>query len=668
MNLAAMMLATASILASPAMIGDDPPRPDRLVTSFEGRDWGDWTAEGEAFADGPSRPKVDRVGLRGDTLADSFAGDDAKRGTLTSPAFAIERDHLALLIGGGERPEGLGAELLIDGEAVRSATGHNDGALRWASWDVREFNGRSAQVRIVDQADGEWGHVLVDEIIQTDQPRSGSGAWRLEEYRRSDHYLGERYRPQYHFSPELNWTNDPNGLVFFEGEYHLFYQHNPLGNTWGHMSWGHAVSPDLLHWEHLPIALREEYGVMIFSGSAVVDVDNTSGFGVGDEPPLVAIYTGHGDGRQTQDIAYSNDRGRSWTKYGGNPVLDLGMADFRDPKVFRHLETDRWVMVVSLANEKRLQFYASENLKDWTFLSEFGPAGVAEKPNWECPDLFPLAIEGEPGEVRWLLETDIGGGAIAGGSGGEYFVGTFDGTRFVPDSPESQWVDHGRDFYAPVSWSGIPEADGRRIWIGWMNNWETANVPTQPWRGSMSLPRSLSLRRTPDGLRLVQHPIQELESLRRDHVHLEDRTLDNGALVLPIDGQQLEVKAEFESIDAAEFGVRVLRGPVEATVVGIDAAHSSLFVDRNRSGDVAFHDRFAGRHDGPIRLEGGRARLHLFVDASSVEVFGDDGLTVITDRVFPDPESRGVELFATGGRARLVSLDAWTLAPASPTR
>ena len=311
MRPATLPIGLLLLLVAAPTPADETPRPDLLVSSFEGRDWGGWTAEGEAFADGPSWPSGDLVGLRGDTLADSLTGDDTKTGTLTSPEFVIERDHLALLIGGGARPGGLGAELRIDDAAVRSASGRDDGALRWASWDVREFEGRSARVRIVDGAAGEWGHILVDEIVQTDQPRSGSGAWRLEEYRRSDHYLAERYRPRYHFSPELNWTNDPNGLVFFEGEYHLFYQHNPLGNRWGHMSWGHAVSPDLLHWEHLPIALREEYGAMIFSGSAVVDSGNTSGFGLGDEPPLVAIYTGHGDGRQTQDVAYSKGLGRN---------------------------------------------------------------------------------------------------------------------------------------------------------------------------------------------------------------------------------------------------------------------------------------------------------------------------------------------------------------------
>ena len=222
---------------------------------------------------------------------------------------------------------------------------------------------------------------------------------------------------------------------------------------------------------------------------------------------MVAIYTGHGLGKQTQDIAYSNDRGRTWTKYTGNPVIDKNEADFRDPKVFWHEPTNRWIMVVSMAVDKYVEFYASEDLKKWTYLSRFGPAGVKEKPNWECPDLFELPIEGSSGETKWVLEVDIGNGSVAGGSGGEYFVGHFDCTQFRCDHElsKSQWVDFGRDFYAPVSFSDIPESDGRRIWIGWMNNWETNLVPTRPWRSAMSIPRTLGLRKRGKEHVLVQN-------------------------------------------------------------------------------------------------------------------------------------------------------------------
>ena len=226
----------------------------------------------------------------------------------------------------------------------------------------------------------------------------------------------EPLRPQFHFTPASNFMNDPNGLVYYKGEYHLFYQHNPFGQTWGHMSWGHAVSRDLLHWEHLPVALREEGGVMIFSGSAVVDRENSSGFcqaDGADRSCLVAIYTGHGLGKQTQNLAYSNDRGRTWTKYAGNPVIDLGLKDFRDPKVFWHEPTRRWVMVTVLADQHKVRFFGSADLKRWERLSDFGPAG-ATGGVWECPDLFALSVDGDPARTKWVLDVDINPGGDCG--------------------------------------------------------------------------------------------------------------------------------------------------------------------------------------------------------------------------------------------------------------
>jgi len=233
-------------------------------------------------------------------------------------------------------------------------------------------------------------------------------------------------RPVLHFTPPKNWTNDPNGLIWLDGEYHLFYQYNPQGDQWGHMSWGHAVSKDLFAWEHLPVAIPESDGVMAFSGTAVFDRSNTSGFGTAEHPPLVAVYTGHDERaqRQRQNLAYSTDHGRTFTKYAGNPVIDLNVQDFRDPKVFWHAPTKRWIMVVSLAAEKRALFYASEDLKKWTKLSEFGPAGRRDVPNWECPDFFELPVGGNAADTRWVLVINVGGNGPVGGSGCEYFVGS----------------------------------------------------------------------------------------------------------------------------------------------------------------------------------------------------------------------------------------------------
>ncbi len=245
----------------------------------------------------------------------------------------------------------------------------------------------------------------------------------------------EPYRPQFHFTPKINWTNDPNGLVYHDGEWHLFYQYNPFGDLWGHMSWGHAVSTDLLRWKHLEVALPEEDGFMIYSGSAVVDKDNTSGFGRGGKPPLVAIYTSRTESDQHQSIAYSLDRGRTWTKYSGNPVIDIDEAAFRDPKVFWHRQTKKWVMAVVLADRRKVRFYGSPDLKAWEHLSDFGPAGAYPVANWECPDLFELPVEGEPGGAKWIFQVDSGRGHPWQGSGCQYFVGEFDGRTFRNDNP-----------------------------------------------------------------------------------------------------------------------------------------------------------------------------------------------------------------------------------------
>lgn len=496
----------------------------------------------------------------------------------------------------------------------------------------------------------------------------------------------ERYRPQYHFTPATNWMNDPNGMVYLDGEYHLFYQHNPFGNTWGHMSWGHAVSPDLVHWRHLPIAIPEADSVMAFSGSAVVDWHNTSGFGVGGRPPLVAVYTGHRTDRksQSQYLAYSTDRGRTWTRYAGNPVLDIGSAEFRDPKVFWHEASRKWVMVTVLSTEHRVRLWGSPDLKHWTQLSDFGPR-AAVGGVWECPDLFELPVDGNSANTRWVLIVNLNPGGIAGGSGGQYFVGRFDGTRFTPErggvpaakageAPDTAandaalWLDYGKDFYAGVTWSDVPRADGRRILLGWMNNWQYANeIPTAPWRSAMSVPRAVALRTTPQGIRLVQQPVAELERLRGERQLVAARAIPEGTTSLSpqVAGKALEIVAELEAGSATEFGLEVRTGDGEKTVVGVDPRGGQLFVDRTRSGDVGFHKDFAtGRQSAPLPIERGRVRLRVLVDWSSVEVFAADGRVAITDQIFPSPSSDGVALYAKGGTARLVSLQAWPLASA----
>lgn len=479
----------------------------------------------------------------------------------------------------------------------------------------------------------------------------------------------EPYRPQFHFTPAQNWMNDPNGLVYHDGEYHLFYQHNPFGDTWGHMSWGHAVSEDLVHWEHLPVALAEENNVMIFSGSAVVDHNNTSGFGSEENPPMVAIYTGHHTDQELQDqrIAYSTDNGRSWTKYEGNPVLDEDMENFRDPKVMWHQETGQWIMVVALPTEYKVRFYASDNLKEWEMLSEFGPSG-ATGGIWECPDLFWLPVEGEEGEGRWVLQVDLNPGGPFGGSASQYFIGDFDGTTFTQDPDtegQTRWVDYGKDFYAVQSYDNIPEDDGRRIWISWMNNWQYANeIPTSPWRSAMTIPRSVALKSFEDGIYLTQQPVGELQRLRGSSQQIENEQINETSTMLAeagISGNQLEIIAEFEVGDATQFGFKVAEGEQEETVVGYDVEAGELYIDRTNSGETGFSEEFAGIHRAPLQPVDGQITMHIFVDRSSVEVFGNDGRVVITDRIFPSSDSDGISLFSTGGSTLLTRLDAWQL-------
>lgn len=502
----------------------------------------------------------------------------------------------------------------------------------------------------------------------------GCGPDRSSERSAGEAPFDEPYRPQFHYTPQQNWMNDPNGLVYHDGTYHLFHQYNPEGNTWGHMSWNHATSTDLVHWDHQGVAIPEEGNEMIFSGSAVVDHGNTSGFGEGpDATPVVAIYTSHysqpGDSiDQAQSLAYSTDGGETWTKYEGNPVLEHPDPDFRDPNVFWYEPDGKWVMSVALPSQHKVQFYESTNLKEWTHLSDFGPAG-ATGGIWECPALFQAPVEGTSDSTRWVLQVDLNPGSVAGGSGGQYFVGSFDGTAFTPREGSLEtaphWVDYGPDFYATIPWNNVPEEDGRVVWLAWMNNWVYGeDIPTSPWRSAQTIPRSVSIQSIDGSPRLIQRPVEELHRLREDHVRLDDRSLDPGRTSLlseGISGRTVELIAEFEPQEADVVGFSVRAGEEEETVIGYDAMSDTVFVDRTQSGAVNFDDAFAARDAAPLPTRNGRVKLHVFVDRSSVEVFANDGERTLTHRIFPDPDSDGISLIAEGGSARLRQLEAWSL-------
>ena len=806
----------------------------------------------------------------------------------------------------------------------------------------------------------------------------------------------QTYRPQFHYTPAKNWMNDPNGLVYYHGQYHLFYQYNPAGNTWGNMSWGHAVSADLVHWKELPVAIPADANELIFSGSAVVDTGNTSGLGTKANPPLVAIYTSAKPGSQSQSLAYSTDGGLTFTKYG--TVLDIGSAEFRDPKVFWYAPAKAWRMVVVKATDHQVSIYSSPDLKNWTHLSDFGPAGAVGGV-WECPDLFPLAINGNPRNVKWVMVVNLNPGGIAGGSGGQYFVGDFDGTTFTSDDPptytpptgtvlqdfesttfapwtttgdafgdgptagngpgqggvggylgdklansfngsdaatgvltspdftitkkylnflvgggthphvagtvlngtpptgpvfadfegdtwgtgwtatgdfanagpvagaigdqqavsgylgsklvntfldhdastgtitspaftinssyidllvgggnhpytanpapgaeptavnllvdgtvvatatgqdnealnwvawnttswqgkqaqiqivdnntggwghinvdnivfspeaavpvsietavnllvdgtvvrsttganseqldwanwdlsdlvgktatiqivdnntggwghiladqfttadapalstteRAHWLDYGRDFYAAVSYNNLPQA--RRIMVAWMNNWQYGGkIPTDPWRSAMSVPRELTLQKIAGTTELTAQPVHQLQSLRQGKPYVaRTARLLQGTTTLQgpgARGDTVEILAQFKAKDADTFGLNVRTGHGQRTTIGYDVARGGVYVDRTMSGDVGFDATFPSKEFAPLPVKNGTITLHVLVDRSSVEVFAQDGQRTITDQIFPNADSQGIQVFSRGGRAQLDKITIWQL-------
>ena len=460
----------------------------------------------------------------------------------------------------------------------------------------------------------------------------------------------EPHRPQFHFSPVRHWINDPNGLVFSDGTYHLFYQFNPNASDWGDIHWGHATSEDLVHWTHQPIALfpdPEGLGI-VASGSAVVDAKNTSGLQSGDHPVLVAIFSHFTpDERQVQSIAFSNDGGIQWTMYAGNPVLVEPLKDFRDPKVFWHAATDRWIMVIA-AND-HLRLYGSKDLREWAHLSNFGRdmdvTGV-----WECPDLFPMRIDGAD---RWVLVVSVQSGAPNQGSGTQYYVGTFDGTTFTPTPGSTpQWLDYGPDNYAAVSWSNAPR--GERLVIGWMSNWRYAgDVPTTVWRGAMTLPRTLSLRQVGAALRLQCQPVPALSDLREN----EEAIDINEEYRFETDTFEIETVLRW-SLDSppASIGLTLRSEAKDQLDVRFLPREHRLVIDRHR---CVSNPTLAQQVDIPTDPTPGCLKLRLFVDRGSLEVFVEDGLRTATVLLFPSAPLRHLQLEAPKGAE--ASATAYTL-------
>lgn len=495
--------------------------------------------------------------------------------------------------------------------------------------DISMFRGK--QINLV--IDGvEKGAVCWDALVQTDQ---------------FDRTNREKFKPSFHFSPDYGWMNDPNGMVYQDGIYHLCFQYNPYGSTWENMSWGHATTKDLITWKHEPDALHGDGFGGMFSGGAVVDKFNSAGFG---KDAIIAFYTNAGVG-QVQCIAYSLDNGKSFTKYENNPVLTSPIADFRDPKVLWHEDTKRWIMI--LAVDQHMEIFTSQNLKNWEYASSFGEKEGAHGGVWECPDLIELPIEGTD-KKKWVLICNINPGGPFGGSATQYFVGQFDGKTFINDSPyKTKWMDYGKDYYATVTWANAPE--NRCIALGWMSNWQYANqVPTQQFRSATSIPRDLVLFQENGEVYLKSIIVKELEQFVKSGDVIKD----------------IEVKSEYEMRNfllgkEAAYSIDLKMAVNDADIVGLtlfnnrneeitlyfDIREREFRMSRAKSGITRFDPSETFEHETIAPLYGDTVQLSLriLVDTCSIEIFGNGGKFTMTNLIFPEEPYNNIRFFSKGG-------------------
>jgi fructan beta-fructosidase len=502
--------------------------------------------------------------------------------------------------------------VLVDGQAPR----HFEIELAdaepdwWAFMDIAPFKGQKATLKVNKLPEDSAGLKAIDQS---------------DEIKNADTLYREKLRPQFHFSSRRGWNNDPNGLVFYKGEYHLFYQHNPYGWNWGNMHWGHAVSPDLIHWRELPVALYPDQHGTMFSGSAVVDWNNTAGFQTGEEKVLVCIFTAAGS-PFTQGIAYSNDRGRTWTKYGNNPVLPHIAAENRDPKVIWHAPDKKWIMALYL-DRSDFALFSSTDLKKWERTSAVSIPGTSE-----CPEFFEIAVDGNPQNTRWVFY----------GGNGRYLVGRFDGRTFTPESGP-QTLHHGNCWYASQTYADIPAQDGRRILIPWGQ----MATPGMPFNQMMGVPVELTLRTTDEGPRLLANPVKEHASLRATSRTFPPQPLSPGDNPLAgLKGELLDLTAELVPGDAAELGFN-LRG----VTVSYDTRKQELSCQGKKAA---------------LKPVDGRIRLRLMVDRTSIDIFGNDGRLYMPMGVIVPQDNLSLDLYAKGGRAQIAALEvhelksAWT--------
>ena len=479
----------------------------------------------------------------------------------------------------------------------------------------------------------------------------------------------EKYRPLYHHTPAYGWMNDPNGMFYKDGVWHLYFQHNPYGSTWGNLSWGHSTSTDLVHWQYEGDPVMPDAWGLIFSGSSVVDTDNTAGFGPG---AIVAFYTSAkstpwGD-VQMQSMAYSTDGGKSFTRYEGNPILTSTERDFRDPKVFWYAPGKHWVMLLAVGQQ--MQIFSSKNLKEWKHESDFGLKHGAHGGVWECPDLVELPIEGTK-EKRWVLICNLNPGGPFGGSATQYFVGTFDGKKFTNQFPtKTKWMDYGKDHYATVTFSNAP--DGRCVALGWMSNWQyAAVVPTKQYRSANTIARDLTLYRQGGDLLLKSAPSKEIEAARKDMKSLKKFNVSDAYSIdnlLDDNNGAYEIEMEIRNNGAEKIVFTLLNGKGESVKMYYDTALRQFVMDRSVSGETAFSRDFPAMTVAPVP-ETGDFTLRLFVDRSSIEAFGDGGKFVMTNIVFPSEPYNKMKFESVRGSFTVKKMNVYRIgAPSRPPR
>ena len=472
-----------------------------------------------------------------------------------------------------------------------------------------------------------------------------------------------KYRPVYHHTPEYGWMNDPNGMFYKDGKWHLYYQLNPYGSKWQNMTWGHSVSTDLIHWEPMPIAIRPNGLGTVFSGSCAIDRGNTAGFG---KDAVIALYTSAGTS-QMQSLAYSTDDGKTFSIYGGNPIITLE-TEARDPNMFWHEESGQWVLVLAHALEKEMLFFTSKDMKNWTLSSSFGKGIGCQEGVWECPDLFELPVEGTDMK-KWVLLCNINPGGPFGGSATQYFVGDFDGKTFTADKNAegeivTKWLDYGKDHYATVSWSDVP--DGRRVVIGWMSNWQyAADVPTLQYRSANTLPREITLFRGADGeIYAASNPAQEMLALRGKAVVNQKSIRLNNSLrkyTLPsTNGGACEIVMDIDAPKSSSVILSIGNNSGEKAEIIYNPVNHSLTFDRKSSGNVKFSRNFAENTVSVTHESDGKLSLRIYVDRSSIEVFGNGGKCVMTNTVFPENPYTTLTL-TSEGRARINGLKIYSV-------